>query len=181
MRRLLVPAVIAVLAMAGCDDGTAPVAAPATPSAAAPVTSASATAPEVVLGDYDPAADAESDIDKALAAAKKSGRNVLIDFGADWCLDCRVLTELSRTPALNARLAEGFEVVSVDVGEFDRNLEVAEHYGLDLSRSGVPALVVVTPAGKVRVATNDGAFSEARSMSAGDVGKFLARWAPAGK
>ncbi|GAA2667973.1 thioredoxin family protein [Actinoplanes palleronii] len=104
---------------------------------------------------------------------------MLIDFGADWCLDCRVLTELTQDPAVSAQLAEGFEVVSVDVGEFDRNLEVAQDLGVDLNTSGIPALVVLSPAGKVRVATNDGAFSSARSMTAPEVSAFLTKWAPA--
>ncbi|WP_433794257.1 thioredoxin family protein [Actinoplanes sp. CA-252034] len=186
MRRTLLPAVLALSALTGCATESPPaVPAPATastsPVVSAPSPSASATGPVVALGDYDPARKAGDDITKALAAAKKSGRNVLVDFGADWCLDCRVLTRIAEDPAVNAQLAEGFEVVSVDVGEFDRNLDVAERWGVDLTMSGIPALVVLTPAGKVRVATNDGSFAGARSMTPADVSAFLTEWAPAAK
>jgi hypothetical protein len=67
-------------------------------------------------------------------------------------------------------------VVAVDVGKFDHNLSLARRY-VNLNTSGIPALVVLDPTGKVTVATNDGAFSNARSMKASDVAAFLTRWA----
>ncbi|GAA2667980.1 hypothetical protein [Actinoplanes palleronii] len=75
MRRVLFPAVIAVLTLAGCDGGAAPAGAPA--PAVSPATSASAVpaAAVVALGDYGPKADAGVDIKRALATAKKSGHN----------------------------------------------------------------------------------------------------------
>ncbi|MBO3737185.1 thioredoxin family protein [Actinoplanes sp. NEAU-H7] len=186
MRRTLLPTVLAALVLAGCGTGPSPAASvndssSAAPTASSPSTATSPAGPSVLLGDYDAGRDAEDDIVKALAAAGKSGRNVIVDFGADWCLDCRVLTKLSADPAVNAKLVAGFEVVSVDVGEFDRNLDVADRVGVDLESSGIPALVVLTPAGKVKVATNDGSFASARSMAAADVDAFLTRWAPAAK
>ncbi|MCX5127865.1 co-chaperone YbbN [Streptomyces sp. NBC_00347] len=125
--------------------------------------------------DYDPEADAGADLAAALAAAKQDGRPVLIDFGADWCVDCRVLGVRFRQAGPAALLAK-YHVVKVDVGEFDRNLDVAERY-VDLGTSGIPALAVLDPAsGDIKVATNQGEFSSARSMSAAQVEEFLKRW-----
>lgn len=139
--------------------------------------SATADAVAAALGDYDTGHDAKQDIRKALAAAAADKRNVLIDFGADWCTDCRVLAKLGQTPAVAPLLGEHYHVVSVDVGEFDKNLGVAESYDLNLNRSGIPALVVLTPAGKVRFVSNDGSFEDARHMTAGEVAAFLRQWA----
>ncbi|MCX4782800.1 thioredoxin family protein [Streptomyces sp. NBC_01264] len=98
-----------------------------------------------------------------------------MDFGADWCLDCRVLTTRFKQPGASALLAK-YHVVKVNVGEFDRNLDVAERY-VDLNTSGIPALAVLDSAsGRIKVATNQGEFSSARSMSAAQVEKFLTRW-----
>ena len=36
----------------------------------------------------------------ALTAAKADGKHVLLDFGADWCPDCRVLGKLFEDPAV---------------------------------------------------------------------------------
>jgi thiol:disulfide interchange protein len=180
MRRLLLLAAV-VLVAAGCSPAVTPAASPASPTArtsrVSPSRSVSSRVPR--LGDYDAKRDSEADIKAALAAAAKDKRNVLIDFGADWCLDCRVLTKLSTTTKVAPLLRDRYHVVSVDVGEFDHNLDVARNYDVDLRTSGIPALVVLDPAGKVKVTTNDGSFANARSMNAGQVARFLGRWSPA--
>lgn len=177
MRKLL--AVAALLALTGCAGTAASsdAAAPATASAsAASAASPSSPAPAKAPHGYDPRRDAAADIAAARKAAKKDGRPVLIDFGADWCLDCVVLGKRFREPGPAALLAK-YHVVTVDVGEFDRNLDVAGGY-VDLETSGIPALVVLDPSsGRIKVATNQGEFSNARTMSADQVGTFLRRWA----
>ncbi|MFD2763671.1 thioredoxin family protein [Micromonospora eburnea] len=150
--------------------------APATTAAAKPV--ASPTSPKVTLPDrYDPKRNPATDLKAALALAKADGKAVLIDFGADWCPDCHVLHELFEAPETKPLIEENYHLLAVDVGEFDHNLQFTAKY-IDLSRSGIPALVVVTPAGKIRVATNDGSFANARSMDSKQVNAFLTKWAP---
>jgi thiol:disulfide interchange protein len=124
---------------------------------------------------YDPKRDPDADITAALAKAKADGHPVLLDFGADWCPDCVVLEKTFRTETVQPEIA-GFHVVAVDVGRFDRHLDVARHYHLRLETSGIPALVVLSRTGKVRTTTNDGSFANARSMTAGQVAAFLKRW-----
>jgi hypothetical protein len=70
-----------------------------------------------------------------------------------------------------------YHQLAIDVGHFDHNLDVAGRY-VDLDSSGIPALVVLTPAGRIRVTTNDGSFANARTMNAAQVRAFLLRWAP---
>lgn len=188
MRRHLFPttlqlAGIALLALNGCAGApsashTAPPSVTPAPGtqAAAPATSSASPAPAKPAHGYDPHADAAAGITAALTAAKKDGRPVLIDFGADWCMDCRVLGARFQEPGPSARLAK-YHVVTVDVGEFDRNLNVAARY-VNLQTSGIPALVVLDPAsGQIKVATNRGEFANARTMSAVQVEEFLKRWA----
>jgi protein disulfide-isomerase len=58
-----------------------------------------------------------------------------------------------------------------------RNLDAAAEY-VDLGTSGIPALVVLDPSsGRIKVATNQGEFANARTMSADQVETFLKRWA----
>jgi thioredoxin 1 len=167
MRRVLALAVIAALTLTGCARATGPAAARAHP-------------PVVVLGDYRPEATTSRAITLAFDAAHRSGRNVLIVFGDAGCPHCQELTELSRDPAVNALLTKGFEVATVDVGQSDRNLETVRDFGVDLDRSGIPALAVLSPSGRGKVVTNDGEFSGARRVTTADVSAFLTRWAPAG-
>ncbi len=124
---------------------------------------------------YDPARDATADITSALRLAAQHHRRVLIDFGADWCPDCRVLGQLYHAPAVAPVLAHDYVLVTVDVGQGDHNLSLAQRYG-DAIRVGIPALVVLDPSGRVITTTADGAFADARSMTADDVLAFLTRW-----
>lgn len=90
-----------------------------------------------------------------------------------------MLDQLFRAAPVESLLDRDYVVVAVDVGEFDHNLDVAGRY-VDLQTSGIPALVVLSSTGSLRTATNDGAFSNARTMKPEQVSAFLTRWAPAG-
>jgi thiol:disulfide interchange protein len=99
---------------------------------------------------YDEKADAGAQIDAALAAAKKDNRRVLIQWGGNWCPWCVVLHRRFTTdPALVAALRDGYELVPVDVGHFDKHMELAKKYGADLKKNGVPYLTVLEADGKV--------------------------------
>ncbi|MGC1215666.1 MAG: thioredoxin family protein [Micromonospora sp.] len=176
----LAAAAATALLLAACasqDTPSIPGAAAATTTAAQPGLSPSA-APTVTLPDrYDPERDPAADLKAALALAKADGKAVLIDFGADWCPDCHVLHELFQSAKTKPLLEENYHLLAVDVGEFDHNLTFAAKY-VNLNRSGIPALVVLTPDGKVRVATNDGSFANARTMDSKQVNAFLTKWAP---
>jgi thiol:disulfide interchange protein len=124
---------------------------------------------------YDSKRDPDADIAAALAKSKADGHPVLLDFGADWCPDCVVLEKTFRTGTVRPVIA-GFHVVAVDVGRFDRHLDVARRYRLRLETSGIPALVVLSRTGKARATTNDGSFANARTMTAGQVAAYLKRW-----
>ncbi len=85
-------------------------------------------------GHISPAANAEHDVADALASAATDGKPVLLDFGADWCLDCTVLTTLFRDPSVEPFLQSHFHVVAIDLGEYfngpgaERNPAIAARY-----------------------------------------------------
>jgi protein disulfide-isomerase len=113
---------------------------------------------------YDETADAKADIKQALSAAKSTQVPVLVIFGANWCQDCRALDRALQT-GKNAELVKReFKVVKVDVGNFNKNLDVAEAYGNPIKK-GIPAAVVLSPDNKVLYATRAGELADARNMS----------------
>lgn len=61
-------------------------------------------------------------------------------------------------------MARDFNVVKVDVGDFDRNLDVVAQFG-EPTAKGIPAAVLLSPDGTVRYATKAGELSNARRMS----------------
>jgi protein disulfide-isomerase len=123
---------------------------------------------------YDESADAHAAIRAALGAVRAGRRCVLIVFGANWCEDCRSLDLALKTRRNAEMLAREFEVVKVDVGRFDRNLDVAKSYG-DPIRKGIPAAVVLSADERVLYATKAGELSNARRMSATGVYDFFDR------
>jgi thioredoxin 1 len=113
---------------------------------------------------YDESADAKADLQRALDSAKATQRPVLLIFGANWCEDCIVLDDALKT-GRNASLVAGeFEVVKVDVGRFNRNLDISHAYG-DSIKKGIPAAVVLSADNRVLYSTKAGELANARRMS----------------
>ena len=101
----------------------------------------------------------------------------LIDRGGNWCLDCRSLAGTIETPRLKAWVEAHYEVVTVDVGRFDKNGQIAERYGIKGRLQGVPSVLVVEPRSNRLI--NQGhtaALADARSMSPQALADWLAGW-----
>jgi thiol:disulfide interchange protein len=187
LRQVGLAATISVaLLLAGCaaKDGSSAAPGASSSRSAGAVASKAASAPstaaaETIPDHYDPARNPAVDLQAALALAATDRKEVLIDFGADWCPDCRVLDRLFQSEQTKPLLQRYYHVVAVDVGQFNHNLGFAAKY-VNLETSGIPALVVLTPDGTIRVATNDGSFENARTMNSDQVNAFLTHWAPAG-
>ena len=77
---------------------------------------------------YDELSDAKADISAALVQARSDQTPVLVVFGANWCGDCRALDMAFKEGAAAPLIARKFKVVKVNVGRFDRNVDVAEAY-----------------------------------------------------
>ena len=121
---------------------------------------------------YDASADARAAIRAALRTVGAGPRRVLVVFGANWCADCRALDDSLKSGRNADLMAREFLVVKVDVGRFDRNLDVAKAYG-DPIRQGIPAAVVLAADARVLYATQAGELSSARRMSATGVYDFF--------
>lgn len=125
-------------------------------------------------GPYDEAADAKAQIASALVDAGKAKTPVLVVFGANWCGDCKVLDLAFKEGAAAPLIAKHFKVVKVNVGRFDSNVSIANEYGVPL-KSGIPAVAVLSPAGKVLYATKAGELADARNMGDKGIYEFFAR------
>ena len=99
---------------------------------------------------YDEQADAAAEITAALANAKSFNRRVLIQWGANWCGWCHRLHQLfDEHHKVHVALTTEYDFVLVDVGQFDKNLDLAEQYGADLRGNGLPFLTVLDAEGQV--------------------------------
>ena len=130
---------------------------------------------------YDPKADANVLIAGALSAAKESRKNVLLMFGANWCIWChRLHHTLAADTEVAAALAKDFILVMVDVNTRNgtkRNAGVNERYGNPMQH-GLPVLVVLDPTGRQLTTQETGSLEEGGGHSPAKVLAFLREWAP---
>lgn len=125
---------------------------------------------------YDVRADGMKQIAAARAKARLSGKLLLIDLGGNWCPDCRVLAGTLALPEVATFVRQHYEVVLVNIGRYDRNMNVPAHYGLGRP-AGVPSVLVVDP--KTDALLNRGhteALADARSMSPQALADWVAQW-----
>ena len=139
-------------------------------SLAAPLAAAAGGPPPI----YDEGVDAKAAIQATLADAAKAKLPVLVVFGANWCGDCRMLDNSFKHGPSSPLIAQHFKVIKVDVGRFDRNVDIAERYRVPLKK-GIPAVAVLSPQGKLLYATEGGELADARKMGDQGVYDFFTR------
>src|SRR6266851_2287198 len=121
--------------------------------------------------------DTKAEIAEALANAAKTHRRVILVFGGNWCYDCHVLDAAFHSPEIEPTLNKNFVVVHVNIGEYDKNLDIADKYEVPLKK-GVPASAVLESDGKLLFSQKHGEFEAARSMAIENVLVFLNKWKP---
>ena len=127
---------------------------------------------------YDEKADANAQIAAARIRAAKAGKRLLIDLGGNWCLDCRLLAGTIDLPEMKRFVDSKFVVVTVDIGRFDKNGQIAARYGIKGRLKGVPAVLVVDPrSNRLLNAGHETELADARSMGPQALADWLAKWA----
>jgi thiol-disulfide isomerase/thioredoxin len=126
---------------------------------------------------YDEKADAHQQIAAAIAEASKSGKNIVLDFGADWCGDCHALDAQMRSPDLAGLIEKNYLVVHIGVGRMNKNVDLAQKYGIPLNK-GIPALAVLDSHGKLLYSQDQGQFEDARHLGPDSFKQFFERWRP---
>lgn len=128
---------------------------------------------------YNPAADARAQIASALKSAKDDGIRVLVNWGSN---EDEASTAFAAARRNNRDLSPFFsteyKLVHVDVGNLDKNLDVAKTYGVTLQAGALPMLAVLDGDGNVLARTSASAFRSTADPAAFDpasIGAFLAK------
>ena len=124
---------------------------------------------------YSATADAHADIAQAIRTATHEHKRIILDFGGNWCGDCQVLNIYFHQQPNEAILNKNFVLVDIDIGRMDKNVDVADKYGVPLNK-GVPALAVLDEHGHLLYSQKDGEFEAMRRMDPGSVTEFLNKW-----
>jgi thioredoxin 1 len=118
---------------------------------------------------------AKVDLAAALEASAATHKRVILDFGGNWCPDCRVLDLYFHDPANKPLLDANYILVHVNIGRMNENVDIAERYQIPL-RKGVPALAVLGEGGELLYSQKTGEFEAMRGMQSSAVTEFLVRW-----
>ena len=111
----------------------------------------------------------------ALDRAHLNGHKVLLDFGGNWCLDCRMLAGVLDNPQVRRWTADHFEVVLIDVGRFNKNMDIAARWNVRVTAA--PTVLVIAPDGRLLNRDDPYGLADARSLSSQAVVDLLARTA----
>ena len=88
-----------------------------------------------------------------------------------WKTDCRVLDRAMHGSSQHL-IDSQFDVVKIDVGNFDKNLYLAKRYGNPIAK-GIPAIVVLGAGNRVLYSTKDGELANAGQMTEQSIYAFL--------
>lgn len=127
-----------------------------------------------VTAPYPDAALAPTQVREAFVTAAKTHRRVLLDFGANWCPDCRILAGIFSLPAAASWLEKNFVVVPVNVERLNANMDLAAQYGVTIT--AVPTVLILTPQGRLLNPDTAEALGSARRMSPQAVLDLIADW-----
>ncbi len=83
-------------------------------------------------------------IDQARAEARLNHKVLMVEFEADWCSDCQALSRSLQERGIRDYLMRHVEALHVDVGQFNRNLDIARSLGVDVNQ-GIPVAVFFLP------------------------------------
>ena len=106
---------------------------------------------------YNEKADARFFLARALMRAQRDNRRVLIQWGANWCGWCKWLARTMQSdPKLHHKLLYEYEVVHFDVGQFDKNKDLAKQLGAEFK--AIPFLAILDADGQPLVQQNTEPF-----------------------
>ncbi|MCX6538440.1 MAG: hypothetical protein NT151_05830 [Acidobacteria bacterium] len=132
-----------VLAMSG---QTAPPAQPPPPTVAPAIVQKAPPAPRKL---YNETADAKALIAAALKSAAEDDIRVLINWGANDDALCATFLQEQRSTAVSLKIRDDYKLVYVDVGHFDKNLDLAKSFGVTLTAGALPHFTVLDAKGAV--------------------------------
>jgi thioredoxin-like negative regulator of GroEL len=122
-----------------------------------------------------PDASAMADVDAAVLRANSSGKRALIVFGANWCHDSRALAGWFATPRFASMLQSRYELVYVDVGFKDRNIDVARRIGFKTIK-GTPTVAILSGKGTLLNKKDAAKWRDTASRTEQDVYRHFAEF-----
>ncbi len=128
---------------------------------------------------YNAEAAAWSEVHQTLAKAQANDRLALIVMGANWCHDSRGLAAQFDKERFKTELLDpNYELLYVDVGKKNRNIDIAQKFGVD-DIVGTPTVFIVHPDGEVLNLETAPTWRNADSRSEDEIFDYFMSYAQA--
>lgn len=128
---------------------------------------------------YNPEADANADIEKAIQLAQKNNKHVFLQIGGNWCPWCiKFHNFVEADSEIKSYFGDNFEAVKVNYDRENKQEELLAKLGFP-QRFGFPVFVILDSKGN-RLHTQNSAFMEKdKDYDHDTVLRFLKNWSPA--
>jgi thiol:disulfide interchange protein len=125
---------------------------------------------------YDPGGDPEKDLAEAIAEAKRSHRNILIEVGGEWCSWCHIMDDFFRAHVDLLSLRENnYVLLKVNMSRENENKAFLSRFPLI---HGYPHILVLDADGHLIRSQETSALEDGRSYHVKRFTKFLTEFAP---
>ena len=126
---------------------------------------------------FEQSANAAELVDAALVRAHNTDKQVILVMGANWCHDSRGLAGWFAKPRFAAMLDAKYELVYVDVGHRDRNLDIARRFGI-ADIKGTPTVLVLSSGGALLNRASAAQWRNAASRTEADILDYFDQFTP---
>ncbi|HAO29105.1 MAG TPA: thioredoxin family protein [Chryseobacterium indologenes] len=128
---------------------------------------------------YNPKADAQADINKLVAKAKKEGKNIMIQAGGNWRIWClRFNNFVQTTPELKELVDKNYLYYHLNFSPDNKNEKVFAQYGNPGDKFGYPVFIVLDKNGKMIKVQQSDVFEDGKGYSLEKVKAFFNEWIP---
>jgi len=125
---------------------------------------------------YDTKADPAAELQKVVAVAKQTGKNILLDVGGEWCSWCHRLDSFFETNKdVSEFLLANYVPLKINMSPENKNEKFLSQFP---EIEGYPHLFVLDSNGKLLHSQETGALEEGKGHSHDKVLTFLREWAP---
>ena len=125
---------------------------------------------------YDTKRDSFKDLKAAQAEAQKTGKNIMLEVGGNWCIWCHIMHKFYEShQELKQYRDANYVVVPVNWSEEAPNEKFLSQFP---KVAGYPHLFILDANGKLLQSQNTAELEEGRGYNITKVAKFLKKWAP---
>lgn len=125
---------------------------------------------------YDPKRNPDRDLARALAEAKRTGRDVLLEVGGDWCDWCQVMDRFFADHAdVRALRERNFVTLKINMSPANENQAFLSRYP---KIPGYPYLFVLDADGKLLHPQRANEFEDGNTYSVARFSRFLTVYGP---